>query len=407
MTRKKHFILILILGSLTALSPFSIDMYLPGFRSIASHLHTTIAHIQLSLTTYFIGISIGQLIYGPLLDRFGRKKPLYAGLAIYIAASLGCALSKSADNLIFMRLLQALGSCAGMVAARAIVRDLFPVTESAKVFSLLMLVVAVSPMIAPTVGGYVSAAWGWEYVFIILTGIAVLILIASIIWLDESKEPDTGLSLKPGPILTGFYNVVIHPQFYIYTLTGGIAAAGLYAYISGSPDVFMTVFKTTEKQYGWIFALISVGLISASQINSLLLRRFKSERIIVIALLCQVFTGAALVSLASMRMLNLWSTIALIFTFVSCQGFTFPNSSALALAPFGKTAGSASALLGFFQMGVGALTTAVVSLLNDHTALPMAGVMAACSVTAFLIVTIGGTLVKRDIHARRQVVEAI
>src|SRR6185436_11579229 len=163
--RKKNFYLILILGMLTAIGPFSIDMYLPAFPDIARGLNTTISQVMLSLSSFFIGISAGQLIYGPLLERFGRKKPLYAGLGIYLLASLGCALAGSVNALIAFRLLQALGGCAGMVAARAIVRDIFEVKENAKIFSTLMLVVAVSPIIAPTLGGYVTAVVGWRYVF--------------------------------------------------------------------------------------------------------------------------------------------------------------------------------------------------------------------------------------------------
>ena len=154
---------------LSAIGPFSIDMYLPGFPAIAADLHTTVAHVALSLSSFFIGISAGQFLYGPLLDRYGRKRPLYIGLSVYLLASIGCALCTSVDALIVLRLVQAIGGCAGMVAARAMVRDLFPVEENAKIFSLLMLVIGVSPIIAPTVGGYVTAAFGWHYIFIILT----------------------------------------------------------------------------------------------------------------------------------------------------------------------------------------------------------------------------------------------
>jgi len=175
--RNDKLYLILILGLLTAIGPFSIDMYLPAFPDIARGLHTTVADVTLSLSSFFIGISFGQLLYGPLLERFGRKKPLYAGLCIYLIASIGCALAGSVNALIAFRLLQALGGCAGMVAARAIVRDIFEVKENAKIFSTLMLVVAVSPIIAPTLGGYVTAVLGWRYVFAILMVISLVILV--------------------------------------------------------------------------------------------------------------------------------------------------------------------------------------------------------------------------------------
>ncbi len=174
MKRRQHVITILILGALSTISPFSIDMYLPGFPAIAADLKTSIAHVQLSLTSYLVGIAAGQLLYGPLLDRFGRKTPLYAGLTIYVLSSLACAFTTSVDGLIAMRLLQALGGCAGIVAAQALVRDLYPLNQIAQAFSSLTLVIAVSPMIAPTVGGYVTAAFGWQYVFVILAAITLL-----------------------------------------------------------------------------------------------------------------------------------------------------------------------------------------------------------------------------------------
>jgi multidrug resistance protein len=227
MSRKTYFFLILILGSLTALGPFSIDMYLPGFPAIAKDLHTTAAKVSLSLSGFFIGISAGQLLYGPLLDRFGRKKPLFIGLCVYILASAGCAMAGSINELIVWRVIQAIGSCAATVASVAMVRDLFPVSDNAKVFSLLLLVVGVSPMIAPTVGGYVTAAFGWHAVFLILTGMGVAILAATAIWLPDSYKPDKSMSLKPRPIILNFLAVVKEPQFYTYSLTGAIAFAGL------------------------------------------------------------------------------------------------------------------------------------------------------------------------------------
>ncbi len=399
MTTRRKFFFILILGMLSAIGPFSIDMYLPGFPAIAADLNTTVAHVSLSLSSFFIGISTGQFIYGPLLDRYGRKRPLYTGLIIYLLASIGCALAMSADALIWFRLVQALGGCAGMVAARAMVRDLFPVEENAKVFSTLMLVIGVSPIIAPTLGGYISATLGWHYVFVVLTLMAAFILLAVHFYLPESRPPDTTLSLRPRPIMRSFLTVLKEPQFYTYALTGAVAAAGLYAYISGSPYIFMELFKVSEQQYGWIFALVAIGLIAASQLNSLLLRRFKSEQIIPVALFFQSVTGITLFIGSIYGWLGLFGTVGLIFCFLSCQGFTFPNSSALSLAPFSKNAGSASALMGGIQMAIGASTSALVSLLSNGTALPMAGVMASCAIMSFTILLIG----RRIIYSRATV----
>jgi DHA1 family bicyclomycin/chloramphenicol resistance-like MFS transporter len=390
MTRKKYLTLILILGTLTALGPFSIDMYLPGFPAIAKDLRTTVAEVSLSLSSFFIGISAGQLLYGPLLDRFGRKKPLYVGLVVYILSSLACAFASSIDALIYLRFIQAVGSCAAAVASVAMVRDLFPVEDNAKVFSTLMLVVGVSPMVAPTVGGYVTAGFGWQSVFLILAALAVVILLAVLLGLPESGQSDPSLSLKPRPILTNFFSVLREPRFYTYALSGAVAFAGLLAYVSGSPLVFMEIYQVNEKQYGWIFAFLSIGLIGASQVNSLLLRRYHSQQIIRVALFWQVATALLFVALTALGLLGLFPTIAFIFLYLCSLGFTFPNASALALAPFSRNAGSASALMGAAQMGIGALATVALSLFHSPTALPMAGVMAASSVLALLIL-LGGT----------------
>ena len=382
---KKKFYIILVLGMLTALGPFSIDMYLPAFPSIAKGLNTTVAQVMLSLSSFFIGISAGQLVYGPLLERYGRKRPLYVGLVIYLLASIGCALATSVNGLILFRLLQALGGCAGMVAARAIVRDIFEVKENAKIFSSLMLVVAVSPIIAPTLGGYVTSTLGWRYVFAMLIIVDVIILVVITGFLPESKDPDPNFSLKPAPILKNFTAIVKHPQFYTYTLAGSVAYAGLSAYISGSPHVFMEIFQVSEKQYGWIFAFIALGLITASQINNLLLRKYTSSHIIKIALYIQGCIGLVLAAVTILGVSQLFLTIFLIFVFLSCQGFIFPNSSALSLAAFGHTAGSASAMMGAIQMSIGASASAIVSFLQNDTALPMTGVMACSPIVALLI----------------------
>jgi MFS transporter, DHA1 family, multidrug resistance protein len=395
MRGKNKFFTILILGLLSAIGPFSIDMYLPGFPEIARDLHTTVAHISLSLSSFFIGIAFGQLLYGPLLDRFGRKKPLYIGMAAYLAASVGCAFCTTADGLIVIRLLQALGGCVGMVAARAMVRDLFPVEQNARIFSLLMLVVAVSPIVAPTLGGYVTAAFGWQSIFVVLACIALFTIIAIYFSLPQSRPPDTSLSLKPAFIIRGFVQILKVPQFYTYAFTGSIAAAGLYAYIAGSPYVFMEIFKVTKQHYGWIFAIIAIGLIASSQVNSVLLASFSSEQIIRVALVCQTLTGLLLFFGAQYHLTGLYTTILLIFIFLCCQGFTFPNSSALCMAPFSKNAGSASALMGAIQLGIGAITSAMVSMLHNGTAMPMTGVMACCAFTSLAVLLLGNKAISK------------
>jgi DHA1 family bicyclomycin/chloramphenicol resistance-like MFS transporter len=393
MRGRERFYTIFTLGLLSAMGAFSIDMYLPGFPDIARDLHTTIAHITLSITSFFIGISVGQMIYGPLLDKFGRKKPLYIGLVVYLVTSLACAYAPTANALIGIRFLQALGSCAGMVASRALVRDIFPVSENAKVFSLLMLVLAISPIVAPTLGGYMTALFGWQSIFYILTGLAAVTLVLVYFKLPDGRPANLSLSLLPRPIINGFLEVAKVPQFYTYAFAGAIASSGLYAYIAGSPFVFMDLYQVSEKQYGWIFAFVAMGLIGASQVNTILLRKYSSEQIIRVTLFCQSLAGLALVLGTWFHLLGLFSTIFLIWIFLSTQGFPFPNSSALCLAPFSKNAGTASALMGAIQLGFGAISTALVSIFNNGTPMPMAAVMCVCAISSFVVLLIGRRII--------------
>jgi DHA1 family bicyclomycin/chloramphenicol resistance-like MFS transporter len=364
-------------------------MYLPGFPTIAADLHTTVDQVSYSLSSFFIGICAGQLVMGPLLDRYGRKRPLYAGLVLYIAASLACAMSTSVEMLIGFRFLQALGCCVGMVAPGAIVRDIFPVHENAKIFSLLILILGVSPIIAPTVGSYLIAAFGWNSVFFVMAALTALLLLTIVFLLPESKQPDPSMSLRPGHIFRNYRFVLQEPQFFTYALAGAIAAAGLFAYLAGSPFVFMNIYQVSEQQYGWIFGLVAAGLITASQLNNVLLRKYNSAQIIKTVLVVQTIIGLLLSIGSYFNWLNLYSTIGLIFLFLSCQGFSFPNSAALSLAPFTKEAGSASALMGAMQMGFGALASALVGLVNNGTTLPMTGVMAGCALLGLVILMIG------------------
>ncbi len=385
MNAKNRTTIILILGFLSAIAPFSIDMYLPGFPAIATDLNTSIEMVSYSLSSFFIGVCIGQVLCGPLLDRFGRKMPLYAGLLLYIAATIGCVFTKSVQVLIALRFLQAIGGCVGMVAPRAIIRDLFHVDESAKIFSYMILILGVSPIIAPTAGSYIITHFGWHAIFILLTIISVLLFAAVVIWLPESKQPDSSFSLQPKSILDSFWIVLKQPQFFTYAITGAISSAGLFAYLAGSPYVFMKLFGTTEQQYGGIFALIAAGLITSSQLNNLCLKKFSSQQIVKTTLAIQTIAGLLLFAGTVAGWLNLYSTIVLIFLYLGCQGFNFPNAAALSMAPFAKHAGSASALMGAIQMGFGALSSAVVGLFNPHSAMPMTGVMAACVLLAWIL----------------------
>lgn len=394
MTKARYFKLILILGSLTALGPFSIDMYLPGFAGIAKDLNTTVANVAMTLSSYFIGISAGQLLYGPLLDRFGRKKPLFIGLLVYILASLGCVFVKDIDTFIGLRFIQAIGSCAATVASVSMVRDLFPVREIPKVFSLLMLVVGISPMLAPTVGGYVTDAYGWHMVFFILMCIGIVILLAAQFGLPNSYTPDTSISLKPKPILLNFATVLKEPQFYTYAFTGSIAFSGLFTYVAASPILFMDIFKVDAKTYGWIFAFMSLSFILASQLNSVLLKWFSSEKMIFGALVTQTIVAVAFLISSIYGLLGMYETIAMLFLFLACLGISNPNTAGLTLAPFTRNAGSASALMGAIQLGLGAFASFAVGVFVKDSMVPMVVIMTVSTIAALIVLIIGKRTIK-------------
>ncbi|MFM2370030.1 MAG: hypothetical protein RL619_2347 [Bacteroidota bacterium] len=396
-TKSKYIKLILILGSLTALGPFSIDMYLPGFAGIAKDLNTSVANVSMTLSSYFVGISAGQLLYGPLLDRFGRKKPLFIGLLVYILASLGCVFVTDINTFIGIRFIQAIGSCAAAVASVSMVRDLFPVKDIPKVFSLLMLVVGLSPMLAPTFGGYITADYGWHTVFFILMSMGILILLAAQIGLPNTFKPDTSISLKPKPIITNFISILKEPQFYTYCFTGSIAFSGLFAYVAASPVLFMDIFKVDAKTYGWIFAFMSMSFIGASQINSLLLRKFTSEKMIYGSLVVQSIISLLFLILVMNNTIGLYETTGLLFLFLGCMGISNPNTAGLTLAPFSKNAGSASALMGAIQLGIGALASFAVGFFVKNSMLPMVVIMAVTTILALIILILGKRNIKKTI----------
>ena len=397
MPKKQYIKLILILGSMTALGPFSIDMYLPGFAEIAKDLNTSVANVSMTLSSYFVGISAGQLLYGPLLDRFGRKKPLFIGLLIYILASLGCVFVTDINTFIGLRFIQAVGSCAATVASVSMVRDLFPVKDIPKVFSLLMLVVGLSPMLAPTIGGYVTEDYGWHTVFFILMCIGIVILIASQIVLPNSYLPDTSISLKPKPIIINFISILKETKFYTYAFAGATAFSGLFTYVAASPILFMDIFEVDGKTYGWIFAFMSLSLIIGSQLNSVFLNRFKSEQMIFAALISQSVISIVFLLLAMNTLLGLYETIGMLFLFLTCLGITNPNTAGLTLAPFARNAGSASALMGAIQLGLGAFASFVVGVFVQNSILPMVIIMTISTILALTILFLGKRSIKKTI----------
>lgn len=375
-------ILVLILGLLAAFGPLSIDMYLPSLPDIAKSFNTDLSQVQFSLASFFVGLAIGQVFYGPLTDRFGRKKPLYVGLTIYALSSLGCALSHNAESLIFFRFLQALGSCAGMVISRAIVRDKYHAKESARIFSLLMLIMGVAPILAPLLGGQISAFWGWRGLFWVLFAISLFTLLGVIFLLPETHRPDRGV--KFSETLKVYGSIIKDREFLGYTLSGGLAQSGLFAYITGSPFVFMSHFKVSPQSYATIFGLNAFGLILFSQINGHLLKRHTPQKI-----LRRVYPMTALMGLVLMLCgtygAGLFTIGLSIFLFMSFLGMTFPNSTASSLESQGLKAGSASALLGTMQFSLSAISSGLVSYFHNGTLVPMTMIIGLCGMGAFVV----------------------
>src|SRR5258707_6341365 len=248
-TKTSNRTIIWILGSLSTVSPFAIDLYLPAFASIANDFKTNTATVSLSVSSYFIGMAIGQILYGPFLDRFGRKRPLYVGLLIFILASVGCRQAWNINSLITFRFFQALGGSVAWVGAVAMVRDFFPVKESARAFSLLFLIIGVSPLLAPTVGGFIVTEFGWQAIFIGLSAITIGILIIVYFFLPEGHQPDQTISLKVKPMLLTFQDIIKNPLFSTYAFAGAFSFSTLFIYVAGSPIIFMQMYQGSPKGY--------------------------------------------------------------------------------------------------------------------------------------------------------------
>ncbi|KAF1011180.1 MAG: Bicyclomycin resistance protein [Pseudomonas fluorescens] len=263
---------ILILGALSAFAPLAIDFYLPGFPAMAVAFGTDETHVQLTLAVYFFGLAIGQLIYGPLADRFGRRVPLLSGVTLFTVASFACAYAPSLDWLIGARFIQALGGCAGMVISRAVVSDKCDALGSAKVFSQLMLVTGLAPILAPLAGGAMVGIWGWQSIFLALSVFSVLAALAVTFGLPESLPPN-----QPRQPLSGAlrqYGRLLSDRVYLgYALTGGISIAGMFAYIAGSPFVFIKLYGVPAEHYGWLFGSNAAGFILVAQLNARLLSK--------------------------------------------------------------------------------------------------------------------------------------
>jgi DHA1 family bicyclomycin/chloramphenicol resistance-like MFS transporter len=370
----------LLLGTLTAFAPLSIDMYLPALPRIAEDLHSSASLIQLTLASCFAGLALGQLITGPLIDRFGRKRPLQLGLVLYVLGSLGCALAPSALALVGLRFVQALGGAVALVAPRAVVRDLWSGADAARTMSRLMLVVGVAPVLAPLLGGFVLQHSGWRSIFLVLAGVGALALVAVVKTLRETAPPRTGtrtMRSRLGALLGD-------PDFVGPALAGGFAYAGMFAYIAGSPFVFISLHGVKPQDFGWFFGANAVGLVFLAQLNRKLLGFIPLHRLLRLAVTLYALTAAGVLVVCWTGFLGLWGLAAALFLFVSTLGLVGPNSAAIALERHAAHAGLASAVLGALQFTAAAAASWAVSALNDGTARPMGGVVAGAAALAWL-----------------------
>ncbi len=373
-----------ILGTIVAIGPMSIDMYLPSLPTLQSDFGVDAGAAQLTLSAYFLGLAIGQIAYGPVADRYGRRGPLLFGLALYVVASLLCAIAPNVEVLSVSRFVQAVGGCSGMIVTRAMVRDRFEPQDMARILSAMVLVMGVAPILAPLAGGQILGWFGWRAIFVVLALFGTACLAAAWFGLPETLA-ERGAPLSLRSVTGGYLRMLRHRRFMGYALAGGTASAGMFAYISGAAFVFIEVFGVSPDRFGLFFGANAFGLIVVSQANSWLLRRFRAEYILRGAL--SVFAGAGLVLLltASTGWGGLWGVAVPLFICISSLGCSFPNATACAMAPFGDRAGLASALMGTLQFTVAAFAGAAVGQLHDGTAWSMALVVAACGVSALTL----------------------
>jgi DHA1 family bicyclomycin/chloramphenicol resistance-like MFS transporter len=387
--RQSNTKIILILGFLTTLVPFSVDTYLPAVTKIAQDFGTTPANMSFSLTTFFIGFAVGQLIYGPLLDRFGRKKPLYIGLIISILSSIGCMVVKDKDVFIFIRFLEALGASAATVASLSMVRDYFTQDESARIFSMLILVIGTSPLLAPTLGGFITTHLGWQWIFAWLSIHATALFLVIRYGLRVRYQPDPDASLKIKNQTLTYISILKKPQFLTFVLAGAFAFSTLFIYIAGAPIILMEVYGMKSQTFGIIFAVLSTGFIGGSQVNILLLKRFSSRQIFRITIMSQALLALVFLLGVSLGWYGEIGTIVFLYLLLMSLGFNAPNALSLAFEPLSGHLGSASALLGTIRIGTAGLASASIGLFHTTTAFPVALMIAVTAVLALLTFMVG------------------
>jgi DHA1 family bicyclomycin/chloramphenicol resistance-like MFS transporter len=386
--------MLLILGALIAIGPLTIDMYLPSLPAITTDLHTSAAAVQLTLTGTLVGLAIGQLFIGPVSDAVGRRRPLIAGLALHILASALCVIAPNIAVLGGLRVVQGVGTAAASVVATAVVRDLFTGSAAARIFSRLFLVMGAAPILAPTLGGLVLRFTQWRGVFVLLGAFGLALIALAMFALPETLP--RGARRNGGFVgtLRRYGSLSTDRVFVGLILVAGLAMAALFAYVSGSSFVFQEQYGLSEQQFGLVFGAGAGGLIAASQLNVRLLRRYSPQQLLTVALACGSAGGALLVFFAATGFGGMVTILASLWTVLAAAGLALPNAPALALSRHGEAAGTAAAMLGAVQFGIGALAVPLVGLIGVGSlamGVVVAGGMLA-AVTVLLVVVRPGRL---------------
>ena len=382
-----------MLGALQAFAPLSIDMYLPAMPVMETVFHASTAAVQITLVTFLVGYALGQSLYGPITDRFGRKPPLYYSLLLFIASSIACAWAPSIAVMSLFRLLQAIGACGGAVMSRAMVRDIFPPDELRFVFSALVLVLGVSPVIAPLIGSYLLLWFGWQAAFITQALLGTACMAGMHFRLPESLAHENRRPLQFEVIRSAYAQLLKDKTFLGASVVCGFSSAGTFAYIASAPFVFISLYKVTTAQFGWLFGAVAAGMVVSSQINGRMPRSIPLWKVLRAANLVQLAAGVWLLFTVLTGLGGLWGVFAGVFVYVSAQGFVFPNGSAIAMMRHGRIAGTASALLGTNQFLIAAVTTTFLGFI-DNPAVPMAIVIAVSGLAATVLnfMTLGAKL---------------
>ncbi|MDQ0943921.1 multidrug effflux MFS transporter [Streptomyces sp. V1I1] len=383
--RRAGFLVTLVLGGLTALPPLSMDMYLPALPAVTKSLGSPAATVQLTLTACLAGMALGQLVVGPMSDRWGRRRPLLIGMIVYVAATAICALAPTAELLIGFRLLQGLAGAAGIVIARAVVRDLYDGVEMARFFSTLMLISGVAPIIAPLIGGQVLRITDWRGIFVVLTGVGIVLTLVVAKWLHETLPREKRHSGGVGGALRTMRGLLSDRVFTGYTLTGGLAFAALFAYISASPFVVQEIYGASPQTFSLLFGANSVGLIAVGQINGkVLVGRVSLDKALGFGLgvITLAATALLLMTAGVFGKVGLLPVATGLFVLMSAMGLAMPNTNALALMRTPHAAGSASALIGTSSFLIGAVASPLVGIAGEATAVPMAVVQLTCALAS-------------------------